>query len=331
MYKILFYNFNPYSVNNAHIGFVQMGCHVLNYTCKNYNTDPNITVKELQFLINRFRPDIIFSYGWWRGRININAFCNTIKRWGVYHVFWAFDDPECYELISLPIAKQCDLVFTTVLECIEKYEANKVKAKLLLHGCNPLDHRKVPSNPKFQHDLVLLGNNYNVKWKRNYFAYRYEGIKNLIIPLVKNKQDLMVWGHFWRTPDRIYTLPAKHYGSVIPYGHEAEIYSSAKIALGLQSVGDSLTHFSVRTFEAMGCGTFHLSQYSPALEHFFKKGVHLEWSKSPKETISLVNFYLKNDDLRKKIALAGQNEVYSKHTLKQRAESVLSMLKKEGI
>lgn len=328
MSRILVYNFNPLSVNNAHLGFEELGYPVLACACQERNLGNDILERELNSLIDSFKPDVVFSYGWWAGRVDIEYFCEIIKQKGIFHVYWAFDDPQCYETISLPVGKKADLLFTSVEESIKDYKNNNVNAHLLVHGCYPPDHKGVAPNLDFKHDLVLLAHNYNIKTNPEYFSYRFNGINNIIRPMVELNYDLMVWGLWWDGPDRIYNLPAKNYGLALPYGLEAAIYSSCKIALGLQSVGDSISHFSVRTFEILACGAFHLSQYSPALEHFFTKGVHMEWSQSPEETIDLVNFYLQHDSLREKIGLQGQQEVLQKHTLKHRAQFAMKIINK---
>jgi spore maturation protein CgeB len=328
MKKILFYNFNPKSVRNAHLGFFQLGYEFLELKCNIFHKANEELKQELTEVIETFKPDLVFSYGWWLNRVDIDFFCNFLQKKGVFHVYWAFDDPDCFLKISLPIGKKCDLLFTTDINCIDKYKENNVEAHLLLHGCYPPKHYKKKSVEKFKHDIVLMANNYNVKWDKKYFSYRFNGIKNVIKPIVEKNYDLMVWGLWWTKKDRIYTLPKKNYNEFVPYGREAEIYSSSKIGLGLQTVGNSNTQFSVRTFEVLACGIFHLSQYSPALEYCFKKGVHMEWTKSPEETLSLVNYYLKNKDQRKKIALRGQQEVYEKHRLKHRAERAMDIINK---
>jgi spore maturation protein CgeB len=60
--------------------------------------------------------------------------------------------------------------------------------------------------------------------------------------------------------------------------------------------------------------------------HYFKKGVHLEWSVSPEETLALADYYLKHDGQREKIALEGQREVNEKHRLVHRARAVLDIM-----
>jgi len=328
LYKILICNFNPRSVNNFHRGFLDLGHEIKNYVCEGFNILNETVQQDLNHIIDSFKPDFAFSYGYWKGRIEIDAFCDVLQKRGLPHFYWAFDDPECFEEISLPVARRCSQVFTTVVESIEQYKKNGVKARLLLHGCYPPDHKKVYFRGEYYHDLVLLAHNYNVKWDPDYFSYRFNGINNIIKPIVDKNYDLMVWGLWWNEQDRIYNLPEKNYGSVMPYGKEAVIYSSTKIALGLQTVGDSKSQFSVRTFEVLGCGAFHLSQYSPAIENYFKKGIHMEWSKSPAETLELLNFYLNNYEARKKIAQEGQKEVYAKHTLIHRAQEAIGIIKK---
>lgn len=331
MNRILIFNFNPQSgVNNLHTGFMAAGCTVYNYGFKGDVSNREVA-KIVYRTISLFKPDLIISYGWWKGRVNIDLFCELIRRSGIFHAFWAFDDPVCFHNISLPIGKKCQFVFTTVEECIDLYRSHGVQARLLLHGCDPLVHKRVAPVPQFKHHMVMLAHNYNVKWDPEYMAYRLNGINNVLIPLVNGGYDVMVWGYWWDSDDRIYNLPEKNYGKIIPFDREAEIYSSSKISLGLQTVGDSKTHLSVRTFEALACRSFHLCQYSPALEYFFKKGFHLEWSKSPDETLEIAGFYLKHEKLREKIAVQGQQEVYKNHTLQSRARHVLDVLKGLGL
>lgn len=328
LYKILFCNFNPRSTCNAHLGYQALGHKIKNYACEGLNIPDEKIQHDLNQLIDSFQPDFVFSYGWWKNIVNIDAFCDVLKKKGIFHVYWAIDDPVCFESISLPIAKKCDLAFTSVAECIHQYKNNGVDAYLLLDGCYPSEHTKITPRKKYSHDLVLLAHNYNVTWDPDYFSYRFNGIENIVKPIVENNYDLMVWGLWWTDSDRIYQLPEKNYGHVLSYGEEAAIYSSSKIVLGLQTVGNSKTHFSPRTFEALACGAFHLSQYSPALEEFFIKGVHMEWTKSREETLELVNFYLNHDSSREKIARAGQKEVYEKHTLLHRVPNVISIIEK---
>jgi len=327
MYKILFINLNPRSLKYIHLGFSDLGHKTLEYVNEYENRDYSLLDKKLNNLLHSFKPDIVFSYGWWENLENIDSFYQTINKHGIPHAYWATDDPPCFYNMSLPIGRKTDLLFTTAVEYIDKYREEGINAYLLPFACCPHYHKTVEPCIELSHDIVLLAHNYNVAWDPTYFYYRLNGINNIVRPIAENHFDLKAWGLWWRAEDRIYNLPEKNYGLTLPYEKIPQAYSSCKIALGLQTVGNSISMLSSRTFEILGCGAFHLSQYSPALEMFFKKGIHMEWSKSPDETLEIVRFYLSRENTRKKIARQGQEEVYSRHTYTNRAASVIDVLK----
>ncbi len=327
MDRVLVNCFNPRSLNNLHKGFLANGCNVETlFFDPELDEKTELLIKRLDKAVNSFKPDFIYTYGWWKIGIDLDAYLGYIKKKGFYHVYWAYDDPVCFSEISLPMAKGADLVFTTAGECIPRYGEHGIKAYLQLHACCREEHFKVLKSPLYCNDILLMANNYGTLEKTDRAYCRIDGINNVLKPLIDNKYDMMVWGLWWTDWNKGYVLPSDYYGGVIEKGKEAYAYSSCKISLGLQTVAGSVTHFSVRTVEAMACGAFHLSQYSPALETYFKKGIHMEWSKTPDETLELVNFYLSRNSAREKVALKGQEEVYKKHSLKYRIHCVLDRI-----
>ena len=311
-----------------HHGFAGIGCEVKNiFIDWKHKDKTGLLCKKLKKIIESFKPDFVFSYGWWDVGINIEALLDILNEKGIFHAYWAYDDPGCFDCISLPVARRSGAVFTTAKEYIDEYKNRGIDAYLLLHACYKPQNNRVLFQRDFKHDIILLANNYNSYENPGIFKYRIHGINNVLKPLVENNFDIKVWGLWWTDWNRIYVLPGALYGGTVKKGKETPVYSSCKIALGFQSVGTSKTHFSVRTFEAMGFGAFHLSQYSPALENYFMKGVHMEWSKSADETLEIVKFYLKNDTARERIALKGQKEVEEKHTVAHRAKEVLDIVK----
>nr|WP_269320338.1 glycosyltransferase [Bacillus sp. EB01] len=64
-----------------------------------------------------------------------------------------------------------------------------------------------------------------------------------------------------------------------------------------------------------------------AIESMFKNHKHLVWSKGYDETIELMDFYLKNDSAREKVANKGQQYVYKYHAYEQRAADAIKALK----
>ena len=78
----------------------------------------------------------------------------------------------------------------------------------------------------------------------------------------------------------------------------------------------------------MGTGTFLLSKYCSDLERIFKRKVHLDWFNTYEELVELINFYLKNDDVRETIARRGYKYVSENftwhHTIKNTIDIVNS-------
>ncbi|HWQ72800.1 MAG TPA: glycosyltransferase [Desulfitobacteriaceae bacterium] len=236
-------------------------------------------------------------------------------------VYWAIDDPPDWRRMSLPLARGASLVLTPAAECIGRYRQQGIKAIYFNFACNPAFHRHLEPSKHLTADLLLVANYYTS------YPQRKTGLEIILTPLLNFPCNLRVYGNeHWQDNTDNYILPPGTYGGYLAYSDLPAAYSSAKIVLGLNSVTDSPTMMSMRTFETLGCGAFFLSHWTPALENMFRNHVHLVWSRHPDETLELVRFYLSRDDLRQKIALQGQAEVYRLHTYVQRIQAVRSYL-----
>ncbi|WMJ89109.1 CgeB family protein [Anaerocolumna sp. MB42-C2] len=329
MYKILTCVFSPQVYNEIHNGFLEAGCEVRNILIgEDYINKFDSLKTVLTNAIEEFKPDFVYSYGWWKDIVDINEFFDLFKKKGLFHVWWSADDPVCCGQVSLPAAKRADLVFTPVDYLIPEYEKFGIEACLQPNACAPR-YIKLPPKPEYKKDVVFLGNNYSFRHvdaeskKSIFYQFRVDGIYQVIKPLVDKEKNLKVWGRWWTDFDRAYILPTAFYGGILPVEEIPYVYSSAKIALGIQQVATSKTYVSTRTYEALGCGAFHITQYSQGVEYYFKKGVHLEWSNSAEEILELVDYYLTHENEMEKIALNGQREVNEKHRLVHRARTVM--------
>ena len=72
---------------------------------------------------------------------------------------------------------------------------------------------------------------------------------------------------------------------------------------------------NMRLFEATGVGSFLLTDFKENITDFFTPGSEIETYKCFNELIEKLDYYLKNDDQRNKIAIAGQKKCLSKYTL----------------
>ncbi|GBF32456.1 hypothetical protein DCCM_0652 [Desulfocucumis palustris] len=248
----------------------------------------------------------------------------VLNEFNVPLIFWAIDDPVEFKNFSLHLARRAKYVFTTDIDCLPLYLRHGIRAAHMQFACLPSFHKRAAPLNELKHDIIFVGNNYHK------YAARIRGLDSILKPLIDSGLDLKIYGNrWWVDGKRPLTLNSRHYGGYLPYEMLPAAYSSAKIVLGLHSVDSSPTMMSMRTFEALGCGTFHLSQWTPAIENLFINHRHLVWSKSAEETLELVKYYLPRGDLRERIARAGQEEVYKKHTYPARAKEMKRFLSEE--
>jgi spore maturation protein CgeB len=324
--KYLIINFNSRIFIPLAQGFASLGCNVKELIL-DYNQNITENMLKIKNEIAKTKPAIIFSFGWWDMNIDIKEYKKIIKSTDCIHAFWTIDDPNCMELISLPMAEISSCIFTSDGDSIENYTKKGINSSFLPCACDKTIHTKTKSSNKYKHDLVLLANNYNTK-NNIPFPKRKKGIKQVLKPLLTGEFNIKVYGRWWRDKNRLFTLPSKYYGGIISPIKVGKVYSSAKIALGITSIDNSRTMLSMRVFEALGSGALYISQYSQSLNNFFNHKEHLILTKTPEETIKYVNYYLKNKREREKIAQNGQNYIYKNHTYTHRAKKVIKTLKK---
>ncbi|MHB1651448.1 MAG: CgeB family protein [Desulfitobacteriaceae bacterium] len=275
---------------------------------------------QLPPLIQSWRPKFALAEG-----VSISTVARKLFRilmsYNLPLVYWAIDDPPDWGRMSLPLSRRASLTLTPAEECLPRYQRAGIKAEFLHFACNPLFHRRVTPDGRFNTDILLVANYYTS------YSQRKLGLEILLSPLLTAPYPIQVYGdELWLHNTDNYQLPPGIYQGHLPYTDLPTAYSSAKIVLGLHSVTDSPTMMSMRIFEALGCGAFCLTHYTPAVERYFQNHVHLVWSRHPDETPELVRYYLQREDLRQKIAKQGQEEVYRHHTYTQRVESVRGYL-----
>lgn len=273
--------------------------------------------------LHGFRPDFVLTPGWSIGIFDTEMFLDTMHHSTVPHVYWATEDPLFFHEVSMVFAPRSTYVFTTAEECVPLYRGMGRASSTLMFGCNPNLFRPMPPQPQYCHDIALVANNYT--WFSADKGFRRKAVRDIVVPLVDAGYDLKIWGAGWDGSDGEVSV-GEHWAGYIDYLQTPSIYSSAKIVLGLQSVNTSSTQTSCRTFEIMGCGAFYLTCHTPSHEALFDNHRHLVWSRSPEETLELVDYYLSHDAERRAIAAQGRAEVLQKHTYNARVATLLTDL-----
>ncbi len=306
--KILFVNVAPIIIYGLGQAFSDLG-HQVKYI--------NIDIDDsLVNAIDEFQPDFVFNDG---GIDRMQKLFPLLTDRKVPHVYWAIEDPTSYHL-SIPYAMLSAIVLTPCKEAIREYARQGITAQLMMFACNPSFHHQVAPQPRYQHELVFVGNNYD------YHADRKEGINTILKPALKNFDTKIYGNHWWLDESMDFHIPSQYYGGYLPNEDLPVVCASSQIILGVHSIADSETMMSMRSFEIMGCAGFYLTQWTRAIESLFKNHYHLVWSSSEEETLDLIKFYLAHPELRKKIAEQGQKEVYARHTYHIRIKAIENIL-----
>jgi spore maturation protein CgeB len=159
------------------------------------------------------------------------------------------------------------------------------------------------------YDVIFIGNNYSLS-------------RLALLKKISNLFNLKVFGEGWQGTGLSYEPPvwAQDF---------SRICSSAKVVLGLMEEERARLEacFSNRLTNTLATRSFLIQTYTSGLEEVFTNRKHLVWYMDEEELFGLIDYYLKNEQERKKIALLGQREVYEKYTFEKSIERILDECK----
>lgn len=166
-------------------------------------------------------------------------------------------------------------------------------------------------NAEKLYDLLFIGNNNNNS--------RLELLKR-----IHQRYNLVVAGGKWEDTG-LKALPAV-------CGEEfSALCGKAKILLGL--IGDEWkqleAYFSYRLVNVLASASFLIQSYTPGLETMFTNRRHLVWFKTEEELFELIEYYLHDDEERRRIAFQGQTEVLNKYTYDRHVTKILEDAKEK--
>ena len=108
-----------------------------------------------------------------------------------------------------------------------------------------------------------------------------------------------------------------------------KIYLTSKIVLNIHHP-QSVEGLNARTFDIPACGAFEMTDYKKNVEKHFEIDKEIVTFKNINELKSKIDFYLKNDDLRKDMAEHGKQKVLNEHTWVHRANDVITALRESN-
>lgn len=197
-------------------------------------------------------------------------------------------------------------------------KSGSVKTEYLGHFFVKNVHYKSDSDRK-QNDVIFAGHYEN--------DFRVDTLEKLL----KNGIDISLYGGGWNgfLGSTKENLLLKKYFPVAPVIGEIyrEKIAKSRIALCFLSKLNNDDSTS-RNFEIPAIGTFMLSEYSDTLADIYKEGEEAEFFRNSDELLDKVKFYLKNKEIREKIALNGHNKaVNGNFSSDEKVKNILFNLK----
>jgi len=209
-------------------------------------------------------------------------------------------------------ARLVDYLFITNKSQLDELKLRGVKNPIFcMQGCDRDEHSIITTkNRKWASEVAFIG--------RPSTDYRIE-----LLYSINKHYHLKAWGAEWQ--DFGLTCLRKR---VYPKEF-AKICYASKIILGCDYRHDLLCSTSNRTWVTLGCGGFLLTNYSPGFETIFTKGVHLEWYNSQEECLDLIDYYLRHENKRRKIAQSGYQFAHSHRTYDVVMDEIISRIEND--
>ncbi len=185
---------------------------------------------------------------------------------------------------------------------------------MLPDACNPEHHRsETPigeeERRRYKCDIAVAGNLY---------PYRL-----LVMAGIPDDVTLNVYGSPWGREPRGFDRIARGIKHEYVAGRtKALAFGGAKIVLNTMHYAE-IRGVNVRIFEGAACGGFVLSHGGPEIDRYFTPGKEIATFESLSDLRDAIHHYLKADDERRSIALAGQARAHRDHTYRRRLEELL--------
>ena len=217
---------------------------------------------------------------------------------------WPENDTE-----RIAIAKKMDIVIATNAgEWLQFYkDAGVPRCAFIPCPCDPDIQRPYEVVEKFRTDIIFAGKNQHPEGDN-------DPDRHSILQKLSTMPNARLYACFGNP-----SIEGIDYFKAI---------SNAKIALSINAVNSVRLYHSDRLFECLACGAFVLAKRVPDSDLLFKDGTHLKYFNTPEEFFSLADWYLRNEQERKKIAKAGMERAHSEFNCVKIAKHVLDLVEK---
>lgn len=238
-------------------------------------------------LVDNAGLDLLIYVSCWRGMYNNDWYGDELHgeipgviRYAndrnITTIFQTIEDPTNYERY-LPIAKECDYIFTTDKDCIPKYKVDTGNCNVFLleYGVNPAFHNPIGMRKKYEESMQSKYDRSSVffagSWMDRY-KNRCRDITLIFNGVLDSGTNLVVADRNVEVKLPGYKFPKRFRPFVIPaIDHTAlqKVHKLFDFNVNINTVQDSSTMCAMRVYELQALGCLMLSNYSLAVSEIF--------------------------------------------------------------
>lgn len=200
----------------------------------------------------------------------IHKAIEAYKKAGITVVFYSKEDPPNYEHF-LPIAKKCDVIFTSCAEKVEDYKRDcKTDKVYVMEFCvNPVFHNPIGMRNENRTDGVFFAGSWMTKYPE-----RIKSMEVMLDGVLEAGKELVIADRNFSQDNITYFFPAKYYPYItkeIPHDYLQKVHKFYQWAININSITDSKTMFANRVYELQANGCLMISNRSVGVEEQFKE------------------------------------------------------------
>lgn len=276
--------------------------------------------------ISTFQPDAAFTLVGFKLPIRL---LNALQRSRIKTAIWFTEDPYYMDQTSI-LARYFDYIFTIDSAAMEFYKKNGHKHVYQLSlATEPTIFKPKEIDDAVKSDICMVG-------------FPYPDRITLIQYLLQNTNyQIQVVGK-WKKALAVFQRHPQlkiHEGWVEP-SKAADYYNGAGIVLNTHrpyNLKQNQNRFGIvgkninnRTFDAAACGSFQLIEFKEELSKHFKENREIVSFQDKEELVEKLNYYLVNENERKRIAENARKRAITEHTFEKRLAKMMQIISTTG-
>ena len=279
--------------------------------------------------ISDFNPDMLFIESAWKGKDGLwqtkvsqqaeelLALINYCEYKNIRTIFWSKEDPVHFGTF-LGVAERVDVVFTTDIDCIQKYKKHlgHDRVYLLCFAAQPKIHN--PIEVYERKNKFNFAGSYYLKYPVRQRDF------SVLSEVAQDYQGLDIYDRNFHKPHPHYEFPKRYHSMILGSLDPSEIdkaYKGYVYGINMNTIKQSQTMFARRVFEMLASNTIVLSNYSRGTRLLF--GDLVICSDEASELKRQLKKFTEDTITQKKYKLQGLRKVLSHHTYQYRLKYIL--------